>query len=311
MPSFARIASAFSAPVMGLLLGQEDKRKREKEDADRARAERLDLIRQRLLETQIAGLQTQQAEASKTKELAGLQANRDEALQNERAADFQQRYGAEAVPSGLHPEIAIERGEAAEKRETEERGREHALKVAGMRTEASAATQEGVEYQRQFQRENALADDYARTVKPWEIPYNALVRGKGSMAEAKAGNSAAQLQMLYAFIQTLDNSVVKEGEAAMFARAAPYLSRAQMYADRINNKGAVMTATQVQEIADILTQVEQQFADRFASYKRYYQNRAKKWGIDPSSFMDIPETFGAGKDEEPEDEMTPYLQPGL
>jgi hypothetical protein len=228
-------------------------------------------------------------------------------LQNERAADFQQRYGAEAVPSGLHPEIAIERGESAEKRETEERGREHALKVAGMRTEASAATQGGVEYQRQFQRENALADDYARTVKPWEIPYNALVRAKKGAAEAKQGNTAAQLQMLYAFINTLDNSVVREGEAAMFARAAPVLARAQMYADRVA-KGAVMSAQQVQEITDLLEQVEQQFADRFESYRKYYQQRAEKWNIDPTSFMDIPDVYGAQRQpDEEEDVLTPFL----
>lgn len=88
-----------------------------REDAERQA--RNDLIRQRLLEAQIQNLeaaarqrQQQVEQEARAQELSGLEAGRQEAFRSELAQDYASRF-PEAVPQGLHPEIAIARGQGA------------------------------------------------------------------------------------------------------------------------------------------------------------------------------------------------------
>jgi hypothetical protein len=159
--------------------------------------------------------------------------------------------------------------------------------------------QQQLQDQRAFAREQQLADDYRQDVKPWLVPYQALNRALTNQEQAQAGNAPAQVQMLYAFISTLDNSVVREGEQALFLRAAPVVEQARAFlAKWAQNRGAAMPPGLVEQVGAILNEVEGAFADRFEAYRTYYTERARRWGVDPQSFMNIPETF-RGKVKKP------------
>jgi hypothetical protein len=106
------------------LAGYQQGRRQAQDDADeRERRARLDLIAERIANANVANLEASARDRAEAKqrqqnqdELAGLEANRAEALLNERAAGFQQQFGEDVVPTGLHPQIAVERGEAEQKR---------------------------------------------------------------------------------------------------------------------------------------------------------------------------------------------------
>ena len=164
--------------------------------------------------------------------------------------------------------------------------------------------------QRRFQREEQLADDYRQEVKPWLVPYGAMQRAFRHRDAAVAGNGAAQLQLLYAFINTLDNSVVREGEAALFARAAPVLEQAKSFLNKwTQNKSAVMPPGVVEQVSAILDDVVGTFEDRFSGYRKHYSNRARRAGVDPDTFIDIPTLFGAGRGAAPAPAAPPVGNP--
>jgi hypothetical protein len=170
--------------------------------------------------------------------------------------------------------------------------------VEGMRPEPNAdrsIAQQALNDQRRFQRENQLNDDYNRTVQPWLVPFSALKRAAQYKDAALQGNGPAQIQLLYAFINTLDNSVVREGEVGLLSRAAPVLDRAkQAYAKIAQGKAAAIPPEMLSEMATIVDDLQGRFADRFTAWRNHYTKRALRWGVDPNSFIDIPEVFSAG-----------------
>lgn len=175
--------------------------------------------------------------------------------------------------------------------------------VPGMLPEPNpnrSMAQDALEQQRRFQRENQLNDDYNRTVQPWLVPYGALKRAATYKDAALQGNGPAQIQLLYAFINTLDNSVVREGEVALLSQAAPILDRAkQMYAKIAQGKAAAIPPEMLSQMATIVDDLQGRFSDRFGAWREHYTKRALRWGVDPESFIDIPNVFGANSAKKP------------
>lgn len=178
-----------------------------------------------------------------------------------------------------------------------------ATPVEGMLPEPNqdrSIAQNAINEQRRFQRENQLNDDYNRTVNPWLIPYGALKRAVTYKDAALAGNGPAQVQLLYAFINTLDNSVVREGEVGLLSRAAPILDRAhQAYNKILQGKAAAIPPEMTRQMAAILDDLQGRFADRFTAWRQHYTKRALRWGVDPESFIDIPDVFDANSAKKP------------
>jgi len=126
------------------------------------------------------------------------------------------------------------------------------------------------------------------------VPYGALQRALMHKQQALTGNGPAQIQMMYAFINTLDNSVVREGEVGLMQRAAPLLDRVKQFSAKYaEGKAAAMPPELTRQMAAILDDVNEAFTARLTAMRSHYIRRAKKWNVDPNSFMDLPETFGA------------------
>lgn len=160
--------------------------------------------------------------------------------------------------------------------------------------------QQDIEYMRKFTRENQLNDDYNKTVQPWLVPYGAVQRAVQFKDAALHNDAAAQMQILYAFINTLDNSVVREGEAAMATSAAPLLDRAKKWlAQNAEGKAQLLPQTILTQMVHMLDAVNDNLSARMERYRKHYTRRAQAWGVDPASFIDIPETFKAGSPSAP------------
>ena len=142
-----------------------------------------------------------------------------------------------------------------------------------------------------FRQENALMDDYDDATKPWLNAYSALTRAQRHVPQALAGNAAAQVEMLYAFISTLDNSVVREGEMRLFGKAASLKDQALRHIERFG-RAAAMPSQVIKEMAAILDDVSGDLDTRFGKIKQHYVGLGARYDIPADTFIDIPEMFG-------------------
>lgn len=99
--------------------------------------------------------------------------------------------------------------------------------------------------------ENNLASEYLKTVTPLR---NSALRIDTSLQQtgrALAGDGTARVSLLYAFLNGLDGSVVRESDLAMMARAAGWGEAAQNQIDYVlsgGKKGKIMPDTVLRSI---------------------------------------------------------------
>lgn len=160
--------------------------------------------------------------------------------------------------------------------------------------QSPTSTSSDVENQRRFQRENSLVDDFNAQVKPFKDTYMQIQGTLGSVPLAKAGDGAAQNELVVTFVKALDpTSVAREGEVELARSASSIWDQVQAAMDKYISGKAVLLPP------DLITKMEAMLKRRSASYERQWTDlhgnftgRAKRWGVDPGVFMAPPKNAG-------------------
>jgi len=161
--------------------------------------------------------------------------------------------------------------------------------------------QSAIEFNRQATRAERLTKGYESKIEKRLEAAQSIGQALASVPLAMAGDGAAQVDMLYAFIKAMDpTSVVREGEIALAREATPLWDWARANVEKIKNKSAVLPEGMARRMEVILRR-------RLAGYAKYIdQQRAlsiKKAGMmridqvtdDPSElFLDAETLIGVG-----------------
>lgn len=168
--------------------------------------------------------------------------------------------------------------------------------------------QQLIESQRQFQRENSMSDDFNRLTKPWMDVYQLTQGAIQRVPQSLAGDGAAQIELLYAFIRALDpESVVREGEVALARQASsPYAQAQQLASKYAQGENVVIPQSLVRQMGNLLGQRSRGLSQRYETTRRQYVARGKRWKLpDPEGLFLPLQNYNA----EPETPATPSPDP--
>ncbi len=147
--------------------------------------------------------------------------------------------------------------------------------------------QMGAQFQRDYQREQGLGDDFDKQTRPFREISNRIDGALKETDRAMAGDGAAQVNMLYAFVSAMDpTSVVREGEISLIRSAAPFFAQAQALIGKYTqgDRSFAVPPEMIRQMAGLM-QRRKSGIDSFVGERgRYFAGRAKKWGVDPSVF---------------------------
>jgi hypothetical protein len=157
-----------------------------------------------------------------------------------------------------------------------------------------------------------LADDYTRDAKDYTTQNGAMRR---IVASAKDPSAAGDMAMLYGYMKLLDpNSVVRESEFATAAQSGSLPQQIQGAATKLLN-GQRLTPEQRADFVKRAQMLYGEAQGTNATVRKSYEQRAKKFGVDPSLvFTDIdepaPKTTGPATNETPEQRLKRLLGGG-
>jgi hypothetical protein len=151
---------------------------------------------------------------------------------------------------------------------------------------------EQVRDQRMFIREQQLADDYNKDTKETR---DMAVKVMGALSEApaaKRGDGIAQVNLLYAFVSSMDpGTAVREGEIGLVRSAGSLVQQAQAMLSKYGQGQAVtVPPAMVEQIAQLMKRRLEGSQRYVKSRASYYKGRARQWGVNESAFpeLDIP-----------------------
>lgn len=142
--------------------------------------------------------------------------------------------------------------------------------------------------QRQFQREDAIDKQYQGAVETERGLYRKLDTALSRAGEAKAGDGAAQVEMLYAFISALDPaSAVREGEIGLAREASTLRAKAEMMVRKYQGGQSVVVGPElVAQMERFMKRRRAMAAGAINSKREHYVGRAKRAGInDPEGLL--------------------------
>jgi murein DD-endopeptidase MepM/ murein hydrolase activator NlpD len=158
--------------------------------------------------------------------------------------------------------------------------------------EAPAGEDPAIAQERLFRRENTLADDYTRATEKSRQTYDSIANALSGVAEARAGNGAAQTGLLYSFVTSLDpTSVVRDSEVSLVRSASPLRARVEGILRQVQEGGdvsALVNQRMVDEIADFMQRRQAAAAEVLSDTHSQFQERANRWGVDPGVFRAPP-----------------------
>lgn len=151
----------------------------------------------------------------------------------------------------------------------------------------------GVELQRAFSRENAMADDYRAETKPIEDAYLLVQNAIDRSNEAIHGDGAAKVAVLYGFIRAMDpNSVVREGEIRLARAAAPLWQRANaLYEDVTAGKSPAVPREMVEQMVQYMRFMQAEKEALWGEIRDNFLERGKQWGVDENVFRKPPARY--------------------
>lgn len=150
-----------------------------------------------------------------------------------------------------------------------------------------------LERQRRVQNSNALNDDYMKEQTPYYDAYQPITEALALVEPAKAGNAAAQINLVYAFITALDRrSTVREGEVNLVRGASSVKQRIDQLKDKYGSlEAAVIPDELVSQIAGILRTSSANLEKGMQDTERRYQARAQDAGVSPGIFRPAPSQY--------------------
>lgn len=153
--------------------------------------------------------------------------------------------------------------------------------------------QEMMQEQRRFGREVRLENDYMdETDKPYNV-YDMIDKSLGNAAEARAGNGAAQVNMMYAFVKVMDmDSAVRDGELKLLQGASSVRQQIEALQKKYGSlEAAVIPPSMVAQVEAILKQGATRYEKRLQDAYGRYTERAKRYEVDPSVFRPAPSRY--------------------
>lgn len=149
----------------------------------------------------------------------------------------------------------------------------------------------------QFNRANALRDEYNRLTGDYRGVANIVARSENYASSVASGqqqpNSQADIGLVYALAKVYDpTSVVREGEFATVARSGGLGPQIQGYVNRILSDGRLPDQIRNGIMAS-LRQTYQSQRRQYDQVRSRYEGLASQSGIDPSFVIDDYEAAGA------------------
>ena len=156
-------------------------------------------------------------------------------------------------------------------------------------TGAGAEQRQALQMQRDFQREQQLGDDFNKDTTPYRQVAYKLRGALDAAPQAKAGDPASQINMLYAFVNAMDpQSAVREGEIALAQAATPFWTRARAMLDKYTSGQSVTVPPAMVESMEQLMRRRYEGLEKATNERiKYYSNRGKRWGVQPDSFAPL------------------------
>ena len=153
--------------------------------------------------------------------------------------------------------------------------------------------------QRRVQNSNALNDDYMKEQTPYMDAYQPITEALSLVEPAKAGNAAAQINLVYAFITALDRrSTVREGEVNLVRGASSVKQQIDQLKDKYGSlEAAVIPDELVDQIAGILRTSSANLEKGMQGTERRYRARAKDADVSPDIFRPAPRAFYVDPEE--------------
>jgi hypothetical protein len=147
----------------------------------------------------------------------------------------------------------------------------------------------GLEFQRDYTREQGLSDDFNKDTTPYRQSAKKISEALAGADRAAAGDPASQIDMLYAFVNTMDpQSVVREGEIALAQAATPFWSKARAMLDKYSTDRSVsVPPAMVQSMAELMRRRYGGLESAIGERQKYYRNRGKRWGVADDAFAGI------------------------
>lgn len=141
--------------------------------------------------------------------------------------------------------------------------------------------------QRKFTREQMLTRGYTGDTKNFSDAVGLLDGALSNVRAAKAGDGAAQAQLLYAFVKAmLPGQAVRQGEIQLMKEAQPFLSKMLANYDYYaNNHSRLIPDAMAAQISNVLRQRRSDFVGQWGKIYQNYLGRAKRWGVDASAFQ--------------------------
>lgn len=156
--------------------------------------------------------------------------------------------------------------------------------------------QQGIQEQRNFQRERDLAKDYATMAKAYGPVAEYYANANASRTEALTGDPIAQHSLVFNYMHVLEpTSIVREGEYAAVAKRNGIPERIANLIDLID-KGTFLPPEQARQVLAELDRLVAKKRPGLANRMTQFRRRAERWGVDPANVIFDP-FYGTGTED--------------
>ena len=125
--------------------------------------------------------------------------------------------------------------------------------------------------------ENRLTDDYRQETREITKALRQFGQTDDAVVQAAVNRDpAAQFRVLYTFINTMDNTAVREGEQALVRSSESLINRARNALGKASGESVTISADMVRSMAAILRKVQGNLTSERKRIRNYYINRAKR-----------------------------------
>lgn len=133
----------------------------------------------------------------------------------------------------------------------------------------------------EFNREDKLTDDYNRDTRDTRTTAEKVAGALAEAPNARRGDGVAQVNMLYAFVSSMDpGTAVREGEIGLVRSAASLRQQAAAYLDKYGRGEAVVVPPAMVAQMEALLRRRYEGLQRYVKERgNYYESRAKRYGL--------------------------------
>ena len=161
---------------------------------------------------------------------------------------------------------------------------------------AGAETRAEMSEGRRFSKEDNLRGDFNKDTGEYRKTAAKLAGAIGETDRAMAGDGAAQVNMLYAFVNSMDPaSAVREGEIGLArAAAGPYDQARGLFDKYLKGESVIIPPALVRSMSELMRRRYDSYRTQVNERIKYYTPQARAYNLDASRlFTGIDELPGA------------------